>query len=193
MTTQRRHGEDTPFCAWLRANPDLDSIRHSLTVNDNDLIIHKYRTKVDGLGTRGVQLQMWLELKTFGAMPNDNQRQTLFDHHQLLARKQRLLDARNPGQRRSVWHFGAFVLSLSGTTPDNSNRILWCRFDAAGALDANEVTVDQLIRILRFDVAPDWFDPIEGRLRRHHKTQQLIMVQRMPLGFDTEVLVKKSS
>lgn len=193
MTTSRRFGNDeTEFQAWIRAHPEIDSLRHAVTVNDCDLVLQKYKTVVDGIGTRDVQLHMWVEVKTHSAMPNNTQRESLFDHHQLLMNKRRKLVSAISRTERSVWHFGVYVLSLSGTAPDNSSRIDWCSFDSRGALQRQPIDCETLCGILRFDVSPD--DVKDAlRLRRHHKTTELIRDERTPLGFVVPVVIRRSS
>lgn len=194
MTRERRFGQDTPFCAWIRQREDLNASRHSLTVNDTDLVLHKYKTNVDSVGTRSLQLHMWVEIKTYGGMPSSTQRQTLFDYHQMLCDKRRkLVDSMSPNSRRSVWHFGVYVLSLSGTTPDDSELIRWCCFNKQGALVERVISRDDLVKILRFDVEPSGYKSIGSAMRRHHKNRELIVTERMPLGFDTDVIVRKRS
>jgi hypothetical protein len=193
MTRQRVHGLDTPFCEWIRSQPTLDSVRHALTVNDCDLILHKYKTVVDRVGSRGLQMLMWVEIKTHSAMPSAEQRQTLFDNHQLLCEKRKRLIDSITGGKRSVWHFGVFVLSLSGTTPDDSNTIRWCRFNDRGDLISNVISRTDLMDILSFAVDPTACKSLGTATRRHHSEKTLVVQERMPLGFLTEVLIKRTS
>ena len=193
MTTQRRDGgaEETPFGKWVRAQDDLDSISECLTVNDVDMMFHKYRIELDGIGPRKVQLMLDLEVKTFDRMPSSDQRQTLFFHHQLLSSTGPLLDSRNGGQA-SVWHFGFFVLSMSGLHPGEPDPcLMWCRFDEVGKLFPVPISVQSLKEILRFDIRPDTLEPIS--LRRHHKTQRVEYTETTPLGFVTPRIVKRRS
>lgn len=189
MTAPRRFGEDSPFNRWLRGEPDLDSHANGITVNDCDLLVHKYRTRQCG---KRVHLKMLVEVKTRSAMPSDVQRETLFDWHNCAKSKRRRLSAMT-GKVRAVWNFGVFVLCLSGTDPTDSARIEWCQFDDVGELHPVAIDRETLIRLLRFDIAPDNFSVMTSRMRLHHKKSELRVVQRMPLGFEVEVLVRRSS
>ena len=193
VTTHRRDGgaEETPFGKWVRAQDDLDSISQCLTVNDVDMMFHKYRIELDGIGPRKVQLMLDLEVKGFERMPSSDQRQTLFFHHQLLANKGPLLDSRNGGEA-SVWHFGFFVLSMRGLHPGEPNPCLkWWRFNEVGKLLSIPISVESLKEILRFDIRPDTLEPIS--LRRHHKTVEVEFSETTALGFEVPCVVKRSS
>lgn len=193
MTVRRRDGgrEETPFGAWLRGRKDIDSIIHSVTANDVDWMLHKYRANVDGLGTRQVQLMMTVETKCFGAMPSDDQRQTLFFQHQCLNHKGPLTDAKSGG-RSMVWNFGAFVLSMDGECPQRDDELVrWCRFLPDGQLRERAIPVATLARILSFDLRPDTGRKID--LRRHHSWKELTIHEKQPLGFETPVIVVRAS
>lgn len=167
----------TPFGRWLRSQGHyLDAVEHGVTATDVDMHIHKYKDNCDGLGRREVQLMMAVEVKTRGGLPTEAQRQTLFYLHQILGRWRGKLQCSMTGSRKSVWHFGYFVLSLFGTRPDEHEHVVWCQFDDHGRLRRGRtITVDHLLRILRFEVYPTDIDkPL--RLRRHHKVTRVVEV-----------------
>ena len=165
-------------------------MRYSLTLNDVDLMLHRFMTSVDRCGTRDVQHLMHLEIKTRGAMPNPHQRQTLFFLHQLLENKKRLLDSLTGG-RRSVWHFGVSVLSMHGVSPEDGPPMHWCRFRDDGEFLCADVDVRTLRMLLRFEIDADTRDPLDQR--RHHLTRELVVPETTPLGFVTERKVVRRS
>jgi len=169
MTASARDGRDGPFSDWLRRNPSIDSRDHSIYACDIDMMFYKYRTVVDKVGTRDLKLTMDVEIKTFGAYPNEEQRELLFFKHQLNVKKK--MYSTMLSRAVKVWHFGQFVLRiLDGDRPDNCTSMNWGRFSERGRLE--EVSVDEtmLAGILRFDIAPDTLDKLELSTRRHHKT-----------------------
>lgn len=191
MTRARIWGTDTPFGNWTRNHPELDSVRHGITINDQDYMIHKYKTNVDGLGARVVQLMMNTEVKTNGAMPSNTQRQTLFFEHQLLNKRRTLNDVLS-GRKSAVWHFGCFVLSIPESYPgEYSDTVIWCRFGDDGSLIPSELTVDQLVGVLSFRLNPITLAQLS--LRRHHKKMAVVSTEKVPLGFSTDCIVTRKS
>ena len=83
MTRDRIIGEDTPFGAWMRRNEKLSSTE--FVTCDIDHCIHRYKTTVDGYGTREIQNLMFLEVKQFGAGLRDSQRDTLYKLHKTMS------------------------------------------------------------------------------------------------------------
>lgn len=192
MTRPRVHGNDSWWGEWVRSRDDLDSVRDAITVHDTDWKIHKYRTNVEGLGTREVHLMFHLETKRFGALPDPNQRQTLFFEHQRLRYFGPLNDARELGSK-TVWHFGSYVLVVDddGVPMNDQDLVTWFRFTDDGSMISTRISVASLASIVRFDIRPDDLKPID--LRRHHKKRLLAVIERTPLGFLVPTILKHSS
>lgn len=164
-----RFPAETAFRRWMRAHPSLDS-GDGMAVCDADLWIHKWKSH----GTREVQCLMMVELKTHNAPMSMSQRDTLLFVNACLRNRRRTptnrklygqaqqvpLKMRSHLSDRMVFMrlFGVHRLLLSGTDPENSATIQW---------DRHFVSVDQLIKLLRFDLDPDTLKPLD--LRRHHR------------------------
>ena len=193
MTRPRLQGDDTPFGKWLREHEELDSVRWALNVTDSDYLFHKYKTNVDRVGMRDLQLAMLIEVKTHGSLPKETQLEILFYHHQLLSRKKKV--QRLHRSDISLWHFGVYVLLLPGEAPDQHEYFYWGRFKANGTLGYARGTSQQLCSLLRFDFRPDDFKPLcsGSGLRRHHKTKEFLITEKMPLGFEIDRVIKFSS
>ena len=117
------------------------------------IYVHRYKTLVDGVGTHELQLMMQLEVETRNGHLGNSQRDTLYKQHFCSHR-----EVQFPGQL--VRNFGVAVLSMDGTTPDDSTLLLWERFNHRGRLIWREVEQAKLIELLRFDVDPDSLRPI---------------------------------
>lgn len=166
MTTIRRDSSDSPFGNWIRHHPGLDSIHERLCVTDSDYWIHRYRAHKDKVGERAVDSIMLVEVKTNLRDTPFAQRDTLQMINQLLrmvcvkpdGRRRFVTLHGQPGEIRRVRCFGVHLLQLSGTRPDNSDKILWDRL---------YLTEDLLVEVLKFDRDPD--HPMrQMELRRHH-------------------------
>ena len=189
MTKTRVFGEDTPFGKWLRENPRLESIECSLSVTDRDFLFQQYRISVDKVGTRKLNFMLNLEVKSSNGRPSFSQQETLYFNHQLLSRKIRLVDlSKTP---RSVWHFGQYVLSMPGSSPDEFSWVTWLKFAKDGNLIPHKIDILTLESILKFDISPDFLLPI-GNARRHHATKYLTIDEQMPLGFTTYRIIRRS-
>lgn len=196
MTTPRRWApNETPFGAWVRRQHDMDSQRDGLAVCDVDWSFHRYMTPVDGLGSRSVQLFMWLEVKTFGAVPDRSQEDTLRKWHESFTlwtrRGPRLRAIRSRYAPVTLLFFGVYVLSLPALSPDQSAQCRWGRFDASGTLTWTDIRTAQLSDILTFRLRPDRLERLN--MRRHHLTREIVVSERMPLGFDVETRRRKRS
>jgi hypothetical protein len=168
MTAIRRDGSDTPFSAWLRAHPALDSIKERLSVSDCDYWIHQYRAHRDRVGSRAVDSIMLVELKTFCADVGYAQRDTLHLVHQLLRhasvrpdgrRRTLRLDGQKAGERRIVRCFGVHTLRISSDRPDRSSLMYW---------DGRVIDEQTLVEILSFLRDPDAPMRSLSTERRHH-------------------------
>lgn len=162
MTTQPE------FARWVGENPNLDSIRQGLYVMDADWWFHRYRTELD----REFQCLMMVEIKTNGAEPDKYQRDTLWQIDQLLrnrrqtpTNKVRLQAGRGLAKTFSgviqkpvtIKAFGVHLLRFDGKGPISSSRITW---------DNKEITLEQLEKLLVFDLDPDTLRPMDWR--SHH-------------------------
>jgi hypothetical protein len=183
MTTDRRHGQDTPFGSWLRSNRGLDSISFSIVVMDVDWLIHRYKTHIGKLNRqeRTVQCSMLIEEKAYNAEPSDYQKEVLFFHHQILKGHRRLLRLR--GDKVFVRHFGAFVLSVEDDRPKDGTKMRWGVFTPTGQLNWFNIDSEKtLTELLRFDRHPK--DPTKPfSVRSHHASKQVEYETTSELGF----------
>lgn len=187
MTRDRVWGEDTPFGAWMRKQPQMPS--SAFVSSDCDWIIHRYKTVIDSCGSREIQAQMILEVKTNGAKPRFAQVDSMWLTH-LCA------NTSNPRRKvdhggKVVFHHGVSFLSMSGTTPDNSDRMEWGRFGRSAEIKWRKITVENLIDLMMFDIHPDSLT--RNPYRRHHKVQSIEKMVMQPLNFPLwEVVTKRS-
>ena len=202
MTRPARDGRDGPFSDWLRRQPDLDSIRKHITANDIDMTLLKYRAVVDKIGTRMVKLMMDVEIKTHGALPTQDQMEVMC-----------FRDHRKGGHFYYSWftksfvklyYFGNYCLRIiGGNRPDDCRKMEWMQFrsrrtkdrqwrDGYGKISVQEITVETLVKLLGFEIAPDTFEPIELRVRRHHKTESLFIVDNSGLFENERQIVRRS-
>jgi hypothetical protein len=194
LTRSRMFGSDVPFCAWLREQKDLPSYSSAIgfVATDVDLIVHRYLTEVDSEGTRQIQALMHLEVKTRSGVPHDSQLDTLC--------KLNLFHGKRDLPHVHLRYWGVSVLSMDGTTPDNSRTMYWARFPESrngqtprrwDNLNVQSISHAQLIGLLRFDLHPD--NLTRRPFRRHHKTMEVVVEEMMPLGFTVEKTVIKRS
>ena len=191
MTAESRDGRDKPFCDWLRLNRGLDSYTISLYSCDIDQIFCKYKTSLDGQGTRDIKCMMEIEIKTFGAKPDNQQAEVLYFKHQLMNRKgwfySNLLN-----KKITLWHFGQYVLQiLDGARPDDCSGLNWGKFEKNGELRFYPIKERHLIRLLKFNVNPNTFEPIS--FRRHHKVQKIEYLETRGLLFPQWRTITKRS
>jgi len=174
MTIIQKDGEPTtPFNAWIRDVPGLDSREYSISLTDTDIWVHRFSPRVErNNGTRPLLDHIGLvEVKTHSARVPYAQRDTLDVIDKILRyattkngrrRPIKILDSRagRPGCFRQVRWLGVHVIQLSNNRPDNSTIITW-----DGKIEIDEAT---LVRLLRFDLDPD-YPKRELDTRRHHR------------------------
>lgn len=192
MVRERMFGSDNEFCAWMRACKELPSIApdFGFVATDCDVIVHRYKTVSDSVGTREVQGIMQIEVKTRGGTPTASQIDTVSKINMFSGDKQ--------SNGVCVRNFGVFFLALSGTTPDDSEWMLWAKFrdkkpgNNLNHLESNYITRQELIDILRFERHPRNLKDTKP-FRRHHLTREFIEKVETPLGFSIEKPVIKRS
>jgi len=188
MTIERMFNENHDFGEWIRNQKRIDSKIHGLTVNDIDWILYKYKDNVKG-GGKDIQLMMCIETKTRNGEPSWQQHEVLFLLNQILYTKKERLNL--CGKKLSVWHFGFFVLKMSGTSPQNSTDIYWGIFDKNGKINYHNICKDKLIDILGFNDDPVTLKKID--LRRHHSKKILLQKYINPMELNVyEKVIKKS-
>jgi hypothetical protein len=183
MTRARIFGEGTEFGEWLRRQESIPS--NKVVASDCDFVIHRHTTDVGAHGTREVQSMMLLEVKTRNGEPRWSQLDTMWLTH-ICA------NTRKPRRtilhlNKKVFHEGVAFLSLSGTTPENSELLRWGRFGNAAKINWTPITPDKLLRLLRFELDLDNFTPRPYRL--HHATNSVVEIEQFPLGFSSPVVV----
>lgn len=160
MTTPHRsEAPATPFSAWLRYNPNLDSRTKFLSCHDCDMWVHRYSVGEDG---RRLNHIMLIEVKTWGKQSERAQVDTLMVVDQLLRfgtrRYVRSVKLKGiTGSVRTVWSWGVHTLRMSDGRPDESEWLEW---------DGKRISVSTLEAIIRFDLRPDTMVKLETR--RHH-------------------------
>lgn len=173
---------ETSLGRWLRAQPKLRS-EDGINVYDADCsverrIVHRYK---DGT-SREAQCYMEVEVKEYGAFPTPAQRSTL----QLLSDylkntianvkstrgascdrsgKWRKIYDRTFGREVFVRHYGIHLLQFENTSPEDSSWIRW---------DGVEITGDQLVGLLRFDLHPYSLKPLSARDRHARPSRPLL-------------------
>lgn len=191
MTKDRIYGEDSPFGRWMRNQGRITGTMPSsaFVSSDVDHIIHRYKTVVDGEGTRDIQALMIIEVKTNSAKPGFSQAHSMWLHH---------LCANTSKPRRKVmdsgctiFNHGVSFLSFSGTNPDDSETIKWGRFRKGAIIDWREISTENLIDLLMLDIHPDNFE--RNPYRRHHLKSQIEQLVSFPLGFSSAVTITTQS
>lgn len=184
MTRDRVYGSDTPFLAWCRAKGktgELPSFSSDcgVVVTDVDCTIHRYMSAVDRQGTRELQVLMEIETKTRGAEPTASQIDTYRKKHATT-----LPHLKWNGQ--TIVNRGVSVLIFSHTGPSDSPTIQWWRFKRGNTTEIvkNEISVEQLLQLLRCDINPDTLQP--NPYRRHHKTSSITTTEVSALGFQVQ-------
>jgi hypothetical protein len=191
MTRDRIYGEDTPFSAWMRNEGRITGTMPSsaFVSSDIDFLIHRYKTVIDSCGTREIQALMILEVKTNSAKPRFAQLDSMWLHHlcsNTSHPRRKIVDS-----NRVIVHHGVSFLSMSGTTPMNSQKMEWGRFRRSASIEWREIDADNLIDLMMFDIHPDNFE--RNPYRRHHITKQIDQIVALPLGFTAPITITKRS
>ena len=190
MTRVRATGyEASPFGAWVRAQPTIESHESGLVVTDIDWCFHKYAPHIDSLGSREVQLMMYVELKCYNATPTPSQLETLALLHQICASKGKVHRPNRPPT--TLWHFGVYVLRLLGTSPVQHPQCQWGIFGDDATLHWQTLHTARLVEVLGFTRRPDTLDPLN--LRRHHALNAYLAREQTELGFFVDTVVIKRS
>lgn len=188
MARDRIYGEDVAFMSWCRSHPELPSFSKDCgwVQTDVDTVVHRYMTAIDGQGTRDLQCMMEIEVKTRSGMPSPSQEDTLRKKH-LCTKTEIFVNG------QTVKNFGVTVVSMDGTTPEDSHCIEWCRFDETPphALKRTSVSVQQFVDLIRFDRHPDTLET--KPFRRHHATRSFVELTKVPLGWVEERLIVSRS
>lgn len=165
---------EQPIKMWIRGHGELDSRQACLCIGDCDLWVQKYGTRAHHSGVdRSVMYIMLVEVKTHGRELDDSQRELLGLVSDLLRTKPfkeqraggrfvpghsqniRIVRSYAKGRRPVQLHcYGVHVLTLSGSTPEDSKQIMW---------DRSVISKEQLVGLLRYDLDPDTLNPIDHR------------------------------
>lgn len=168
-----KYAKETLFKQWVRAHPGLEST-NGFVVYDSDMIVHRYKIRND----RTFQLIMFVEIKTFGSLPDKAQQETLSivsqmfrnrrknKHNRLRAKQSGCLPnrvySRLLGKEVSLRAFGFHLLTFEKNGPKDSEWIKW---------DDRIISEEQLVALLKFELDPDKLTPMDFRL--HHKAKEL--------------------
>jgi hypothetical protein len=191
MTRDRLFGSDVPLMAWCRQKGNTGELpayseQCGIVQTDVDAFWHRYKTCVDKLGTRDLQVFMEIEWKTRGGNLTASQEDTYRKKHAMIM-------PRLKWQGQDLVNFGVTVVRISGETPDDCEWLKWGRFvrGAASGITWTDISVDQLLQLMRFDIHPDTMN--NDPFRRHHSTKRFQVIEKTPLGFEAErALVIKS-
>lgn len=171
------HSAETAIERWIRKQERLDSRIEGIVRFDCDILLHRYKLRVDKMGATDTQCVMFIEVKTHGAEPSLSQTDTLSLFSQVLrnrrpnrhqAKKGRHANDHTPPAR--TWSkarsksiglrmFGGHLLQMENESPDDSAWMKW---------DWKPITVDHLIALLRFEIDPDTLKEIDWRRRTYY-------------------------
>lgn len=164
---------EPPIKAWIRKHEELDSRKQCLCIGDSDLWVQKFGTRRWHTGVdRDVMYLMLVEIKTYARDLDEPQRDLLHIVNQLLRtnpwkeqraegrfinghrQNVRIVYSIMAGRKVPIHCYGVHKLRISGATPDESEWIAW---------DDKQITFDQLLKVLRYDLHPDSLRPMEHR------------------------------
>lgn len=138
MTRPSDFGGGTEFSDWLRDQPELDSRRYHLSLQNVDFTVHRYGVKRQG---QIIQAVMLLEEKRYMGKSQFAQRDThkIIDQALRLAHGQSVINER--GDCTPFHYFGYHVLQFENTSPADG-KMFW---------DGERIEIADLIRLLRFE------------------------------------------
>jgi hypothetical protein len=183
MTAERRDSlHQSPFLAWLRSVPELDSRDLCISVTDNDCWIHQFAPRQErGPSVKQVVENIQLiETKAFNAVMPFAQRDTLDVVDRILRTKTARGDGKRrpikigdsrlgrPGCHRLIRYYGLHILQMSTDRPDRSDRILW---------DGKDIDLVILIDLLCFRRDPDKPGSFVDSRRHHSRPMREIYPQ----------------
>ncbi len=195
-TSIRHFGDETPFSGWLRdknrkkiipsVSPDL-----GVTVNDIDMVVSCYHKNQTG---SFVYSMFIVEIKTRGGSLTASQRY-LYPALSCFARELTYSD-------KCVRFYGCMQLIMSGTSPDDSEWMEWKRFPfhirsqrksvpKLEDMKSSRVDIDQLVKILRFDLHPISLRRFSPEMKKHGESE-VVRTVTTPLGFTVNEVVKKT-
>lgn len=183
--------EESPMERWIRNHHQLDS-KNGIVRFDVDILLHRFKTFQDSKGVRDIEFMMFIEVKTFSADLTRSQRDTLGILNQVLRNRRQNMHSEPrrqiTGQPPKVYSrakqkeiplrmFGGHLLQLSGSNPDDSDRIYW---------DYQEIDKETLVDLMLFNRDPDNLSvPKKDWMRRRSAPFATIEKQQSKL-FDTE-------
>lgn len=204
MTRIRHYETGTPFGEWLRSQRDLPSTPSpdcevGFIATDIDLVVHRW---FHGSTGKHIQCLMVVEVKTRGAQPRFAQLESL-SALQLFSAKKNIrlaLPTIHPETREMIPDFrqyrfyGVHFLLLSGTSPEDSDSMVWARWKwkphgvdhqmTASQLQRTKINIEQLKGILRWDLHPSTLKPFKP-FKKHHGFREIDQEIVTPLGFET--------
>jgi len=182
VTRDRLFGCDVPLMAWCRERGktgDLPAYSEECGIvqTDVDAFWHRYKTCVDSLGTRNLQVFMEIEWKTRGGNLTESQSDTYRKKHAMTVPSMKW-------HGQELMNFGVSVVRISGATPDDSEWIKWGRFirGQSSGMRWTDIDLSQLLKLMRFDTHPD--SMVNNPFRRHHQTRRIHVVEKCDLGFE---------
>lgn len=191
----RHFGDETPFSSWLRTkhkSGEIPSVSPDLGVvfTDIDLLVQCWRKKTTG---QSIQSMFILEVKTRNGVLTRPQ-------ESIYCAMQAFSGQRIFGQQ-IIRFYGCMSLLLSGTSPDNSGRIIWKRFPmivkdktkempSINRMIETDISESQLISLLRFDIHPVSLRPFNPE-KSHHGSRVTVRTVLTELGFPVEEVIKE--
>ena len=189
------HTQEVPFKRRMRNCQDLDARQFGVVQYDCDILLHNYMMAEDKRGKRKIQCIMFIEVKSFGASLDRAQCDTLSLFSQVLRNRKPNMYQKKIGrhvkdhtppckafshllkQYIRLYMYGGHLLRMSGSDPFNSDWMTWDEkaigIDRGSWDKKREISRETLIKLLRFELDPDWrwrrygltFQPTDHRRR----------------------------